>query len=129
MYYATHLSKEVEEYQYEHDCVGQRRCTMSDRIDIGAETLPELLKKLGEAYGLKIDDVFIPGEEEEDITHIGFNGLEMGNGDEPSGYYLKRWKEGVTKLYLADYTFSVEYREVRALRLSEFTTAGIKHHH
>ncbi len=127
-YFCTYVSKEVRVDNYETGCETERVCTMAKRCDVGADTVPELLKAIGERYGLDVDDLFIPGDDDDDITHVGFNRNETADGYEPTERELKGFKRGTVKLWLADYTFAVEYRETRPLRLEEISAAGIKTH-
>lgn len=88
-----------------------------------------MLKALGKQLYLDIDDVFVPDDDDNgNITRIGFNRLENEDGDEPSQEQQRRWKRGEMTLYLADYNFLIEKRNVSPIRLEEFQANGIRVH-
>jgi hypothetical protein len=95
-----------------------RRCVMFERENLTAESIPELIEKIGKRYGIDIDDVFLPGDEEDEIESLGFNQFEDADGnaedDEPQ--------------YIADYTFGVEKRTIAPVTAADFAAAGIKTH-
>jgi hypothetical protein len=100
-------------------------CVFRESCSLTAETLPGLLEALEKRFYMKIDDVFLPTEEDT-VSLIGFNRLETGDGEKPSEQEIAAWKKGKGTLYLADYSFSIEKRQVGEVPREEF--AGIKHH-
>jgi hypothetical protein len=128
-YACTYVEKTAEEDSYENGTVdGTFVCTMSQTDNIVAPTLVKLIYRIGNAFGLDTDDVFIPGEDDEPVTHIGFNRLEDVDGNEPTESQMEGFKRGEVKLYLADYTFAIEKRIEDQITRDEFTRAGIKTH-
>jgi hypothetical protein len=129
-YACTHIEKRVEEDNYESGFCGAGTCTMSENINIVAPTLPGLIERLGEVYGLDIDDVWWPGDEadNDDNTRIGFNRLEDEECDTPDKRQIELWKEGKLRLWLADYDMMIEKRVVCPVTLDEFKAANIKTH-
>lgn len=128
IYVCTYVHKTIEVDHYQKGCSGESECVLSDRVDIEADNLSGLIEAIGAHFGLKIVDVFIPADEGEPITHIGFNQLEDVDGNEPGEAQLAKWKKGKLKLYLADYHFGVERRIVAPLSLKEFEAANIITH-
>jgi hypothetical protein len=128
-YACTYVEKTAEEDNYEEGLIqGTHVCTMSESCNIVAPDLGKLIYRIGNYYCLDIDDVFIPGEEDEPVTHIGFNRLEDVDGNEPTESQMEEFKRGEVKLYLADYTFAIEKRIEDQITRDEFTRAGIKTH-
>lgn len=128
-YACTHIVKEAEQEHYEEGAVaGTRVCVMDKSCNITAPSLTELIEAIGKCYGLDIDDVFIPGDDDEDITWIGYNRLENNVGHEPSPSEDQAWRRGEETLYLADYLFHIEKRVVLAIHESDFDAAGITTH-
>lgn len=128
-YICTHAFKIrcVDDYETGADL--QHSHEFSERPDVEAPTLAGLIQALGERYGLKIDDVWFPADEmTETETRIGFNRLENESGGEPRESTIERWKRGEVTLYLADYDFRIQRREVAAVSLDEIKAAGLKYH-
>ena len=130
VYACPFVEKASEEDRFESGCdTDTRVCIMHERCSIQADTLPGLLKSLGKHFGLDIDDVFVPDDDDSgNIARIGFNRLENEEGDEPSTDQKQRWEQGDVTLYLADYDFIIEKRTVEPIHLEEFTGSGIKFH-
>lgn len=121
IYACTRISKEVCVDDFENGCELKRTCVMDEVCNIRAPSMPELIEKLGEAYGLKkIDNVFLPNGLGPDVAWFGFNRLEDSEGNEPSPMVEGLWKKGRRKLWLADYSFSVEKRVVSDLTAEDF---------
>jgi hypothetical protein len=129
VYACTHVEKCAEKDHFESGCdLRSRVCVLHERCNVQADTLPGLLKALGKHFYVDIDDVFVPDDDNGDITRIGYNRLENEDGDEPSQEQQRRWKAGKENLYLADYDFLIEKRTVEPIRMEEFQAAGIKSH-
>ena len=129
VYVCTHVSKEVEEDDYEHGCLGERRTVWEERCNLEAPTLLGLLEKLREGYILALDDLFIPDDGESGVVQsFGYNQSETSLGDEPTPAERELWKGGGWTLFLADYSFCVEKRTVEPIPLEEFRAAGAKIH-
>ena len=126
-YACTYFSKEAEEDQFEHGCVGGRHGVMAEACNIASATLPGLLKALGDHYGLDLDDVWPPGEDGTE-GRMAYNRLETDDGDVPDTSEMMAWKRGELRLWLADYDFTIEKRQVSPIPRAEFDAAGIKYH-
>lgn len=128
-YACTYIEKTAEEDSYEGGLIeGTHVCTMSQSENIVAPTLDKLIHRIANAFGLDIDDVFIPGEDDEPVTYIGFNRMEDVDGNGASERQMEGFKKGEVKLYLADYTFAIEKRIEDPITRDEFTRAGITIH-
>jgi len=123
VYACVHAMKMATVDHFETGCEAAGRYVMSDTVNITAETLPELVKKIGDRYGLEVDYAFLnPGR-------FSFNRLEDAEGYPPSDSERKRWERGKLTLYLADYDFSIEKRTVCDVPPAEFDTLGIQVEH
>jgi hypothetical protein len=130
-YACTHVSKTACIDRYDKGCETQSHCVLDEPCNISAPTFAELLTKIGQRYGITIDDAFIPDDQEERtaaVDYIGWNRTENADGDEPTERQLAKWKKGEEILYLADWTFHVEVRTIRALAVSEIKASGVKTH-
>lgn len=127
VYACTHVEKTTCEDHYERGCDTISSCVLYESVNHTSDTFAGLLQELRKHYGLELDDLFLPSDEDE-LHYFGFNRLEMGDGQEPREYYLNRWKKGEYKLYLADYLFSIEKLVVCAVPIAEIQAAQVKVH-
>jgi hypothetical protein len=129
-YICTHAFKAAEVDDFNSGCVPDTyRQIFSERPDVQAGTLAELIQALGERYGLDIDDIWFPADEmTETETLIGYSRLENEAGGEPRKSTIEKWKRGEVTLYLADYYFRIQRREVYAVTADEFKAASLKYH-
>jgi hypothetical protein len=119
MYYATYIEKLATVDHEETGCETTSRCIMSERINIGAKTMAELLEKIADAYGY--DGSYWWMSEEGD--RVSFNVSEDGDSNTLDIERMRQlWRRG-EKVFLCDYSFGVEYREVRAISHDEFKAA------
>lgn len=126
VYACTLVEKEVEVDSYENGAdPDTRKCLLSQKENIKAQSLVELVRKIGEAYGLEMDDLFLP---QEPVTYVGFNRLENNEGFEPTPAEMAKFKKGLINLWLADYTFGIEKRHLESIERGDFYNAGIKFH-
>jgi hypothetical protein len=126
LYACTFIEKEAEVDSWETGCdPSTRTCVMNERVNIAAPTLALLIQSIGNYLGLEIDDVWVP---EQESGHIGFNRLEDAEGNEPSERLKEAWKADKAKLYLADYHFAIEKRQVSTVDRAEFDQFSVKHH-
>jgi hypothetical protein len=123
----THINKEVSEDHYEQGTGFDCTCTMAEVINVRAASLRELLDKIGKVYCLTIDSVSIEPVAEDEPARLRFSRTEGASGDPPSQAQLARWKDGKLKLWVADYTFMIEVREVRPLLVADVKASGIKY--
>jgi hypothetical protein len=130
VYACTHVEKRAQVDSYESGCDPTTTvCVMNERCNIQSPTLPGLIKAIGDNFYISMDDVWIADDDENgDIDRIGFNRLEDVDGSEPDANERAKWEKGELVLYLADYDFSIEKREVVPVRLEEFTANNIKFH-
>lgn len=128
VYACTFVEKTAEEDDFERGCIGKRSCIIADDVNIESDTLKGLIAACGERYGLDIDDVFLPDDDNGIVNGFGFNRLEDGDSNEPTERQKALWKERKLTLYLADYYFAVEARCVLPLTVAEFKASGIASH-
>jgi hypothetical protein len=123
VYACVHAMKMAAVDHFETGCETAGTYVMSDAVNITAETLPKLVKTIGDRYGLEIDYAFLnPGR-------FSFNRLENAEGFPPSDSERKQWEQGKLTLYLADYDFSIEKRTICDVPSAEFDTLGIQIEH
>lgn len=127
-YVCTFVEKRVEKDDYEKGCDGSARTVMQDRVNLRSDTLGGLIDVIRDYYGLALDDLFIPGEDDEPVTRFGFNRLEDADGNPPTKSEEAHWRKGKYTLYLADYDFIVERRETSPIDPAEFAALGITTH-
>lgn len=127
LFACTYVSKDVEIDHFENGCSGNSQCILAEGCNIAADSLSGLLKDIGQRYGLEIDDVWVGALIDSGDT-IGFNRLENGHGNPPSELEKAKWREGKCQLWLADYMFRIEIRQVAPITLAHFQAEGIKTH-
>jgi hypothetical protein len=129
VYACTYARKEAEEDRYAGGCVpGTRTCVMAQGCGITADTLPGLLKEIGNYFCLDLDDVWLGDGDGGELSRIGYSRQEDDAGYPPEAVLVEKWREGKCRLYLADYSFAVEKRQVCDLTRAEFEAAGVKFH-
>lgn len=126
-YAATSVEKLASHWDPNEGASIESWCVMHESLNVTAPSLPDLVAKLNERFFLTIDEFFLPGDGME-ITYFGFNRVETGDCDEPTLQELDQWENGDLKLFLCDYTFTVEKREVQSLTRADFDRAGLKTH-
>ena len=123
-YVCSYVEKEAQEDDYQEGLVSETSVlTVSESQDIEAPTLGELIQKLGKYYCLDIDTVYFPADADTHTDRFCYNRMEDAEGDTPSEEMEEQWKQGQVKLYLAEFTFFIEKREMVAVK--EFATAGV----
>lgn len=126
IYAITHVSKEVEIDSYTEGSIGKRTCTMDEPLNITADTLPALLRAVGDHYGLMIApaECSVCGLSPDYVT---FSRTENAEGDEPSKREMDLWREGECRLWAVDYIFEIERRLVSpAITPEEWASAGVR---
>ncbi|WP_437230170.1 hypothetical protein SH661x_001818 [Planctomicrobium sp. SH661] len=110
----VHAEKRAEIDHYETGCDPESgRYVLSQRENITAGTLPALIQRIGDYFGLSIDYVSAgPGR-------IEYNRLETADGEAPTDRQRASWEAGRLTLYLADYSFRIERRTVRELERAD----------
>jgi hypothetical protein len=126
-YVCYHISKEVCPDDFEHGCTIERDLMMDEKCDITGETLPELMSAIGERYGIEIDCLFVPDPDKAELGYVSFVRTENIDGDEPSIGQITAWKQGMCRLFVADYGFSLTYRTSRPVTLAEFKASGVNY--
>jgi hypothetical protein len=119
-------SKHAEVDDYEQGCLPDSGhwVAIEQIKPLCAESMPELIEKIGGHFGLEIDDVWLGNLEH---GSIGFNQLENEDSSAPTPKQLEEWKRGERKLWLCDYTFFIEkHAEPVPLTLEDFE--GVKTH-
>lgn len=131
VYACVGMEASYEAYDYRHGCLPETRRTLSvETLNVTAGTLPELLQKLRAKYGLELDDLWYPEDENQDADscRVGFNRLETEDGAVPTEREKDRWRRRQLKFYLADYDFRLEKRQLSGIPLVEFHAAEITTH-
>ncbi len=128
VYACTHVTKEVSTWHPTEGASFRRTCTMDESCNTTASTLASLIRNIGERYFLDLEDLFLPGEEDEPVDWFDFNRVETNDCDVPSEEEEAEWERGELKLYLCDYSFHIEKRIVAPIDRSEFALAHIKTH-
>jgi len=122
----TFIEKRAQEDDFDHGCDPDTLVvTMHERVNITALSLPELLQQIGRTYCLDLDDVWIE-DDTDGVRRISYNRLELANCDEPDKRQLEQWKRGKLTLYLVDFDFCIEQRQVEAVPVDAFR--DLKHH-
>jgi hypothetical protein len=122
-YACTFIEKTVSVDDYETGCELQSFCIMADPVNIVADSIPKLIGAIGDYLGIDIQDCWVP---DFPANRIGFNQCETVEGYAPTEGQIARWKRGDCTLYLADYHFTIERREVSPIPETDF--AGVKFH-
>ncbi|NLS97525.1 MAG: hypothetical protein GXX96_35750 [Planctomycetaceae bacterium] len=123
----TFIEKRAQEDDFSHGCDPDTLVvTMQERVSITAPSLPELLQQIGRTYCLDLDDVWIDDDDTDGVRRISYNRLELANCDEPDKRQLGLWKRGKLTLYLVDFDFCIEQRQVCAVPVDAFQ--NVKHH-
>lgn len=130
VYACTHVSIMSQVDDYEKGCNPNTLiCVMAEKANIESDTLAGLVEKIGNEYGLEINDLWIPDDDGNKlIDRIGFSRMEDADGCDVSEQELNDWRAGKLTLYLADYDFRIEKREVSPVPLQEFIEAKIKYY-
>lgn len=129
IYACTYVRKTAIEDSFEEGLVGHEALILDEGRNITAPTLEELIKKVGEAYYIDIEEIFLPSTR--DDTAPGRNAfavylMETNDGYKPDDDQLEQWKAGKLKLFYCDYEFTVEKRVVSRVSRDEFKATGIK---
>lgn len=117
-YVATWIDK-IADVDTKDGCSGQGRCVLAEQINVDADTLPGLLKKLGERYGYDDPYWFAPDEGQ----YISFNRYEDIDANELTPDQHKDYLEKGKPVYLCDYTFGIEYQLCRDVTEGELRDA------
>jgi hypothetical protein len=126
-YVCTHAEKRKEVDDFEHGCdPNTSQFVWEENPDIKADSLPALVDEMKRYFDIKLDDIWLPVEGDEDVTRIGYNQLETNKGKPPTKKQVTEWQAGRLKLWLADYDFLIEKRS--GVPQEEFRDAGIKFH-
>ena len=115
MYEIRGLIKFAEEDIYNEGC--QPDTTQHHEIPLNykADTLAGLLKKVMQDFSLEVDDLQLNACEE--LGRLDFSRMEDVNSTKANKYQLEQWREGLTKLWNANYTARVEKVEREAINL------------
>ena len=121
----TFIEKRAQEDDFDHGCDPDTLVvTMQERVNITAPSLSELLQQIGKTYCLDLDDVWI--DEQDGVSRVRCNRLELANCDEPDKRQLGLWKLGKLTLFLVDFDFAIEQRHVGAVPVDAFQ--NVEHH-
>ena len=133
MPYRVHLiEKLVQRDDVNDGCTGDHRIVMDGRDHRArvADTLQQAIADAFGDFGLPLDYFFCPSNPEDEspdvLPHIGCNRNEDNEGNPVNGHYRDRVARKLSKLgqlWLADYTFSVQYIEQRPFTRAELSAA------
>lgn len=136
VYTCTFVEKTVQIDSYENGVDPNSTITaLSEPCYTDASSLPELIKKLGQNYGLNIDDVSLNTvnvdngiKTVEKVTFFSYNRLENVDCNEPAESEMALFKKGEIKLFLCEYCFMIEKQAIELIKADEFAGIGIKIH-
>jgi len=115
VYAATYIEKRATRDHEATGCETESHCVMSERINLEAATLKGLVEKLKSAYGHDGNYLDIP----DGGGAVGWNQYENDNSDTLTVDQCKDyWKRG-KNVWLCDYLFSIEKREVTDIAAEE----------
>ena len=116
----TFVEKRAQEDNFANGCdLDTLVVTMQEPVNITAPSLPELLQQIGKTYCLDLDDVWID-DNEDGVSGISFNRFELADCDEPDERQIELWKQGKLTLYLVDFDFAIEQRQVASVPVAAF---------
>lgn len=91
---------------------------MCESVNLTAPTMAELLEKIRRTYFVDVSTVSAePGR-------ISLSQTETDDGDIPTTTQLREFEAGSLPLFICDYSFAVEVREVRELTADDFATVA-----
>lgn len=127
LYVCNHIEKLVEVDDYEKGLTDKPQTIIFDKINITAETLKELLEKIGKTYCLDFaEGVGLHDTDDHSQILVEYNRLEDVEGYEATDSEVEDWKSGKTTLYLADYSFCIEKYAVLNISREDFERESIK---
>ena len=111
---AVWVNKEVCRDRLNEGCDTNRTCIVDHKCDVSAATLPALLKDLAEQWGYDSNYWGLHGEEGI-IERVEFNQHEDAGGNVLTGPEALKMMEKHEPVYLADYSFNIEFRETEGV--------------
>jgi len=128
-YRATYLMVDAEEDKYENGCEPETSvCKVSQRVYTEADTLKGLIENLAHEWGLNdnpSEGWILMRDENTDKVRIIYQQIENADGMAMSDTEKKRWKKGEIKMWLADYSFTVEKVPVETISIDDDEAASI----
>jgi len=123
MYYATYLEKNVAKDNYENGQDTELKTTMSEKINLKAASLQELVSKVSKEYGLpgKVSD-YMAWEGGILIANLLEN--EQGHEVEEGSKEFESFKKGEVDLWAATYNVFIEKGSVAPVSEDELKEAG-----
>lgn len=116
---ATFVEKRADRDYKDEGCEGKSRIIMAERINMSANTIPELLEKLSEMYGYDNEYWYVS----ECDGFIDFNQHEDGDSNPIDIDRMKfLWAKG-GPVYLCDYSFYIEFQVRRDVTSAELSDA------
>ena len=106
---ATWVNKEVCRDRLNEGLDENRSCVLSQKCDVSAGSLPDLLKALAEQWGYDQNYWMIRGDEG-NIDCVEFNQHEDKDGNVLTGPEAMKMMEKHKWVCVADYCFNIEYR-------------------
>ena len=126
---ATAIEKNAEEDNFEKGCSGNSRCILFDKINLTANSFAKLVDLCFSQYGIEKQPINLNQDQEEvGVQYFMVSQLETDESYTPSEMQLESWRKGDLKLYLADYTFSVEVRTVDFLKKEDLVGVEVENY-
>jgi len=126
---ATYLMADAEEDVYEEGCQpGTGICKLSQKINTEADTLKGLIEKLAQEWGFNenpSDGWILMRDEGMGTVRIIYQQTENADSMPPSEAEKERWKKGEIKMWLADYSFTVEKVRAESISIDDNEAASI----
>jgi hypothetical protein len=118
----THIGKRITEDNFLTGTDGTEEYTMDTKVNIVSDTLPGLLRAIGNAYALDIEEISIPpcmDDQPDNITEIQFYRDEDEQNDPPSESYREQWKDGKKRIWYACFELTIERRVISPITREE----------
>jgi len=128
-YRATYLMADTEEDIYSEGCQpGTGVCKLSQKVNREADTLNGLIEKLAQEWGFNEnprEGWIMMRDDDRDTVRIIYQHHENADGMTMTDTEREQWKKGEIKMWLADYSFTVEKVPAETLRIEDDEAASI----
>lgn len=115
MYACTYVVKETQEDFFSEGLIGPRYRIISEPSFLVSESLGALIKAIADRWYVDVS-----GFNMMDDGCLTVSQLERNDSYLPSKTEVALWQAGKIKLYLSDYYFHIERREVAPIAVEEF---------
>ena len=127
IYACTYVEKcVVEDYFGKGVKPDTYRTIFAEPLHLTDKSLKELLQKIKSHLALSFDNLELPIDSTSDIPYFTISCTENRDGEEPSEQEMTDWRNGkIPFLYSADYTFSIEKRNVEPITVEDLKKENI----